>query len=162
MPIVISLTGQIELGDRRLSRIEARDWLAGAAVWFESVGDAVLDAQVMRDSNEKPVLFVILHPTSPAVEIRLGATGKVRVSAVTTPAGPGYHHYLCNVFRQLGNDFAFNWVVDDCSDPTGFFASRNRAPLEQCFLRWLGTACSGNPTSVGLSPGHGYSYPAEV
>lgn len=162
MPIVVSLTGQIDLGDRRLSRTEARDWLAGAAVWFESVGDAVLDAQVLRDSNDKPVLLVILHPSPPPIEIRLGATGKVRLSAVTTPTGPGYHQHLCDILRQLATDFAFNWVADDCSDPTGFFATRNRPALEQAFLRWLGTACSGNPTCVGLPSTHGYSYPAEV
>jgi hypothetical protein len=162
MPIVLSLTGQIDLGDRRLSRIEARDWLAGAAVWFESVGDAVLDAQVMRDTSDKPVLFAVLHPSSPPVEIRLGATGKVRVSAATTPTGPGYHQYLCGALKQLATDFAFDWVADDCSDPTGFFASRNRSALEQAFLRWLGTVCSGNPASIGLPNGHGYTYPAEV
>jgi hypothetical protein len=162
MPIVLSLTGQLELGDRRLSRIEARDWLAGAAVWFESVGDAVLDAQVMRDSNDKPVLFVVLHPSPPPVEIRLGATGKVRVSAATTPAGPGYHQCLCGLLRQLANDFAFNWVADDCSDPTGFFSARDRDALEQSFLRWLGSACGGQPQSIGLPPNHGFSYPSEV
>ena len=162
MPIVLSLTGQIELGDGRLSRIEARDWLAGAAVWFESVGDAVLDAQVVRDSNEKPVLFAVLHPSSPPVEIRLGATGKVRVSATTSPTGPGYHQHLCGILRQLATDFSFTWVADDCSDPTGFFASRNRPALEQAFLRWLAAACAGNPTSVGLPTGHGFTYPAEV
>jgi hypothetical protein len=162
MPIVLSLTGQIDLGDRRLSRTEARDWLAGAAVWFESVGDAVLDAQVLRDSNDKPILLVVLHPSPPPIEIRLGATGKVRVSAVTTPAGPGYHQQLCDILRQLATDFAFTWVVDDCSDPTGFFATRNRPALEQAFLRWLGTACNGNPTSIGLPSVYGYTYPAEV
>ena len=41
MPIVLSLTGHLELGDRKLSRSEARDWLARAAVWFEGVGDAL-------------------------------------------------------------------------------------------------------------------------
>ncbi|HEV3383651.1 MAG TPA: hypothetical protein VG097_02485 [Gemmata sp.] len=162
MPITLSLTGQIEFGDHRLSRIEARDWLAGAAVWFESVGDAVLDAQVMRDAKEKPVLLVVLHPSPPPVEIRLGATGKVRVTAVTTPAGPGYHHHLCDILRQLANDFAFNWVADDCSDPTGFFASRNRTSLEQAFLRWLAAACRGSPKSIGLQSDHGYKFPAEV
>jgi hypothetical protein len=162
MSIVLSLTGQIDLGNRRLSRIEAREWLAGAAVWFESVGDAVLDAQVRLDGNEKPVLVVVLHPSPPPVEIRLGATGKVRVSAVTTPVGPGYHQHLCVILRQLANDFAFSWVVDDCSDPTEFFTTRNRSALEQSFLRWLGNACTGSPGSVGLHSEHGYTYPAKV
>jgi hypothetical protein len=162
MQIVLSLTGQIDLGDRRLTRTEARDWLAGAAVWFESVGDAVLDAQVLRDSNEKPVLIAVLHPSPPPVEIRLGATGKVRVSAITTPAGPGYHQHLCNILRQLSNDFGFTWVADDCSDPTSFLSTRNRGNLEQAFLRWLGAACGGKPSSIGLPTNHCYTYPAEV
>jgi len=162
MPIVLSLTGQLDLGDGRLSRTEARDWLARAAVWFEGVGDAVLDARLVRDSEERPVLLIVLHPTSPAVELRVGGSGKIRVQAVTTPAGPGYHQHLCGLFRQMTRDFAFAWVADDCSDPTGYFGSRNRAALEQHFLGWLGKACAGNPGSVGLPPGHGFTFPAEV
>jgi hypothetical protein len=162
MPIALSLTGQIDLGDRRLSRGEARDWLAGAAAWFESLGDAVLDAQIMRNQEDKPVLLVTLHPSPPPVEIRLGASGKVRVAATTTPAGPGYHQHLCNTFRQLANDFNFAWVADDCSDPTSFFGSRHRANLEQSFLRWLSAACANNPTRIGLPSTERYSYPAEV
>jgi hypothetical protein len=162
MSIVLSLTGQTDLGDHRLSRTEARDWLAGAAVWFEGVGDAVLDAQVYRDSTEKPVLLVVIHPASPPVEIRLGASGKVRISAVTTPAGPGYHQYLCGLFRQLATDFSFHWVADDCSDPTGFFASRNRGTVEERFLQWLASACAGSPASIGLPLNHGYTYRGEV
>jgi hypothetical protein len=162
MPIVLSLTGQLDLGDGRLSRTEARDWLARAAVWFEGVGDAVLDARLVRDSEERPVLLVVLHPTSPAVELRVGGSGKIRVQAVTTPAGPGYHQHLCGLLRQMTKDFAFAWVADDCSDPAGYFGNRNRAALEQHFLGWLGQACAGAPQSVGLPPGRGFTFPAEV
>jgi hypothetical protein len=162
MPIVLALTGQIDLGDRRLTRIEARDWLAGAAVWFESVGDSVLDAQVMRNSEDKPVLVVLFHPSSPPLEVRLGATGKVRVAATTTPAGPGYHQHLCGTLRQFAADFGFSWVADDCSDPTGFFATRNRGSLEQAFLRWLAAASAGKPRYIGLSGTRTYHYPADV
>ncbi len=164
MPIVLSLIGQIDLGDgeHRLSRGDARDWLARAAVWFEGVGDAVLDAQLVRDPEDKPVLLVVIQPASQPVEVRLGATGKIRISANTTPAGPGYHQYLCRLLRQLTKDFAFAWVPDDCSDPTGYFATRNRAELERHFLRWLGEVCAKQPKTVGLSPLHGFIYPAEV
>ena len=106
MAIVLSLVGRIDPDDdRRVSRTEARDWLAQAAVWFEETGDAVLDAQLVRDSEDRPVLLVVLHPTSPPAEIRVGGSGKVRVSATTTPAGPGYHQYLCGLLRRLAADF---------------------------------------------------------
>jgi hypothetical protein len=162
MPIVLSLTGQLDLGDRRLTRAEARDWLARAAVWFEGVGDAVLDTRLVRDAEEKPVLLVDLHPASPPVEVRLGASGKVRVSAVTTPAGPGYHQHLCSLVRQLAADFTFAWIGDDCTDPTSFFASRDANRTRQHFLRWLAGACAGAPHSVGLPANHGFTHPGEV
>src|SRR5206468_10386329 len=128
-PIVLSLSGQLDLGDSRLSRTDARDWLARAAVWFEGVGDAVLDAQLVRDGEGRPVLLVVLHPTSPAVEVRLGGSGRLRVTAVTPPAGPGSHQHLCGLLRPLGRDLALPWVADDCSAPTGYFAARHRAAL---------------------------------
>jgi hypothetical protein len=160
MPIVLSLTGRLDVGDDRLSRSDARDWLGRAAVWFEEIGDVVLDAQLVRDSEDRPGLLVVLHPSSPPVEIRLGGSGKVRVHAATTPAGPGYHQYLCGLLRRLTQDFSFEWIADDCVDPTGYFGGRQRAELEQHFLRWLAEQCSGNPRSVGLAVS--FSYPAEV
>jgi hypothetical protein len=164
MPIALSLTGQIDLGggDRKLARADARDWLARAAAWFEGVGDAVLDARLVRDAEDRPALLVVLHPAAPPVEVRVGGSGKIRISATTTPAGPGYHQYLCKLLRQLTKDFAFAWVPDDCSDPTGYFTARNRAALEQHFLRWLAGACAGNPRALGLPTNHGFTYPAEV
>jgi hypothetical protein len=146
----------------RLSRVEARDWLARAAVWFEGIGDAVLDARVVLDSQEKPVLLIVLHPTSPAVEVRLGANGKLRATAITTPAGPGYHIHLCELFRQMAAEFRFAWVADDCTDPTNYFASKNRKDCEQHFLRWLADECAKGEPNVGVPPGHGFTYPAEV
>ncbi len=162
MPIVLSLTGQLDLGDRRLSRNEARDWLARAAVWFEGVGDAVLDTRLMRDSEDKPVLLVDLHPAAAPAELRLGASGKLRVTAATTPAGPGYHQHLCGLLRHLATDFGFPWVGDDCADPTGFFTTRDRGRTEQHFLRWLAGVAAGSPPAIGLPAAHGFSYPAEV
>ena len=161
MPIVLSLTGQLRTDDR-LSRTEARDWLAQTAVWFEEVGDTVLDARVVRDGDERPVLLLVIHPASPTVEVRLGASGRLRVSATTTPAGPGYHAYLCELFRQMAAEFDFSWVADDCSDPTGYYHSQNRQRCEEAFLRWLADACAKAPTSVGLPSGHGFTYPAPV
>src|SRR3954454_10384726 len=109
MPICLSLTGPLDTDDKP-SRTEARDWLAGAAVWFEGVGDAVLDARVVRDNEEKPVLLILMHPAAPVAEVRLGASGRLRVSANTTPTGPGYHIHLCELFQQMAAEFDFSWI----------------------------------------------------
>ena len=99
MPIALSLLGHVPLSPDRLTRTEARDWLASAAVWFEGLGDCVLDARVVRDASEKPVLLVSFHPAAPPVEVRLGGSSRLRVHATTTPAGPGYHIHLCERLR---------------------------------------------------------------
>ena len=163
MPIVLSLTGRLDSGDDgRLTRTEARDWLAQAAVWFEEIGDVVLDAQLVRDAEDRPGLLVVLHPTSPPVEIRVGGSARVRIFATTTPAGPGYHHFLCGLFRRFAGEFGFVWIPDDCSDPTGYFAGRDRAGLERHFLQWLSEECAKKPRAIGLPLIADFTFPAEV
>ena len=169
MPITLSLTGHAALSPARLTRAEARDWLASAAVWFEGLGDSVLDARVVRDTEEKPVQLVVMHPASPPVEIRLGASGRVRVYAPTSPAGPGYHVHLCERFRQLATDFDLTWDDAATSDPTGYFTTDDRAECEKQFLLSLARICGaaathpgGGPIYVGLSPAHGFTAPGPV
>lgn len=163
MPIVLSLTGRLfPDDDRRISRSEANDWLARAAAWFEGVGDAVLDAQLVRDADDRPGLLVLLHPAAPPVEIRLGGSARLRVSASTSPAGPGYHQYLVAMLLDFAKEFTFRWVADDCSDPTDYFVGRNRHALEQHFLNWLASECAKLPRELGLPPGIRFTYPGEV
>ncbi len=121
----------------------------------------------MRDGEEKPVLLVVLHPTAPPVEVRLGASGRIRVSATTSPTGPGYHIHLCGLFRQMAAEFDFPWTADDCTDPTGYFHSKDLTECERYFLRCLGEMCAAaqsqpHPVNLGLPPGHGFTYPTEV
>ena len=168
MPIALSLLGHVPLSPDRLTRTEARDWLASAAVWFEGLGDCVLDARVVRDASEKPVLLVSFHPAAPPVEVRLGGSSRLRVHAATTPAGPGYHIHLCERLRQFAADFDATWEEDACQDPTGYFRSTNRGACEQHFLNWLATVCGAardhttTPTCIGIPTVLGFSGPGPV
>jgi len=164
MPITLSLTAQVDTGHQRLSRPEARDWLGRAAVWFEQVGDTVLEALVVRDGEEKPVLLVACHPAVPPAELRLGAGGRLRVVARTTPAGPGYHAHLCGLLRQFAAEFGATWVADDANDPTGFFTDTNRPACERAFDAWLAAECrralaARTPVAIGLPDAHGFTDP---
>jgi hypothetical protein len=164
MPITLSVTGRADLSAHRLTRSEARDWLDKAAVWFEGLGDVVLDAKLVRDSDDKPVLLALLHPASPPAEVRLGASGRVRVSAATSPAGPGYHIFLCGLLRHFAADFDLTWDDDQTLDPTGYFGTGDRAACEGYFLTCLSTWCDATPVpgNVGLPADHGFTHPAEV
>jgi hypothetical protein len=77
MGVGLSLTGHLIEHPDRLSRTDARDWLAKAAVWFEAVGDAVLDTRIIRDADDRPVLLAAFHPAAEPVEVRLGSSGKL-------------------------------------------------------------------------------------
>lgn len=167
MTISLSLTGRTDVGPRRLTRAAARDWLARAALWFEQVGDTVLDAPVVRDPAGKPVLLVSCHPAAPPAELRLGGLGRVRVAARTSPVGPGYHAHLCGLFGQFAAEHDIAWQPDDTDDPTGFFPAADRTGCEAAFDAWLAAACADaakqpSPVAVGLPPHHGYLGPGEV
>jgi hypothetical protein len=171
MPIELHLTGRIDLSDHRLMRSEARDWLAKAAVWFEAVGDAVLDARVVRDSDNKPVLLVLLHPANPPVAVRLGSAGRVRVAATTNPAGPGYHIALCELLDQFADDFEVVWDEPaGVRDPTGYFTDRDPGTVRARFLEWLAARCDAHarrpagsgPAAVGMPAARTFAFPAPV
>ncbi len=154
MAVGLSLVGHLR-PEHRVTLTEARDWLARAAVWFEAVGDAVLDTRLVRDAEDKPLLQVLLHPVADPVEIRIGGSGKVKVTTRTSPAGPGYHAHVCALFKQIAADFEFDWDEPDANhDPARYFVSEDRGRLERHFLHWLATTCTtalrDGPTASGI------------
>jgi hypothetical protein len=163
----LTLTGRVDLSGAKLARGDVREWLAQAAVWFETVGDAVLDAQLDRDDDGRPVLLSSFHPAAEDVEVRLSAAGGVRVSAATSPAGPGYHAYLCGTLDAFAEDFGITW--DQVEDPTGFSRSADADGLNRHFLASLARACgelhstmNGSPAALGLPADHGFTHPGPV
>ncbi len=158
----LAITGRADLAEAKLSRTDVRDWLARAAVWFETVGDAVLDAQLGRDADERPVLYVAFHPVAEDVEVRFTSSGVVRVVAQTWPAGPGYHAYLCGVLAAFAEDFGIEW--DHADDSTGFFRAGDLTKLGHHFLAHLWRACGDftAPLALGLPTDHGFTHSGPV
>lgn len=145
MGVGLSLIGHLTDHPDRLTRVDVRDWLARAAVWFEALGDAVLDTRLLRDAEERPVLLAAFHPAVEPVEMRIGASGKLKLNASTSPAGPGYHAYLCKVLLAFAADFEVRWDMPAPDhDPGRCFASQGEdlSRLETHFLRWLSTTCT--------------------
>lgn len=163
MGIVLILCGRIVRRNATPLALEAvREWLTRVAVWFEELGDVVMDAQLGRDAEERPILRVLIHPAGSPLEVRLETDGWVRVQAATTPIGPGYHIWLCELLRRLAHEYAIQWVLDECRDDTGYFLLQDRAAAEAAFLRWLQRECQRRPRTLGLNGECEYTYPAEV
>lgn len=166
MTPALTFTGRLDPTPAKLTRAEKRDWLARAAVWFETTGDAVLAAELSEDDDSKPVLCVCLHPAADDVEVRLAASGAVRVTARTWPVGPGYHAYLCAALNSFAADVGVAW--DHADDSTGFTRTNDAAALSDHFLAALRRACRKalpqrpGVAAMGLAEDHGFTHPGPV
>jgi len=166
----LNLHGRIDLAGAKLSRADSRDWLARAAVWFETVGDAVLDTELVRHADDRSELLVSFHPAADPVEVRVASSGAVGIRAITGPAGPGYHAHLAGVLDAFADDF--DVPLDKIDDPTGFYRSPDLEALNRYFLDDLRKKChllnataadwTGTPMPLGLPADHGYTHPGPV
>lgn len=162
----LTLTGHLHPPPAKLTPAEKREWLSRAAVWFETTGDAVLAAELAEDDDGRPLLGVSYHPAAEDVEVRLAASGVVRVTAQTWPVGPGYHAYLGAALNGFAADLGVTW--DRADDPTGLTKSGDAAELGGHFLDALRTTCrtalAQRPGAValGLPADHGFTHPGPV
>jgi hypothetical protein len=123
-----------------VSRRRSKDPLARMEAWFDRhAADELLHAQ-MGTSEERPALFLGLHPSAEDVEIVDEGSGTILVSAKTSTTGPGYHAYLCELMDALGDACGVSWQPpdDEAFDETGYFHARDMGALENEFLSWLG------------------------
>lgn len=130
----------------RLAAAEA-DWLDRARKWFvEQHADCLEEAVVGIGYEDRPTLFVTLHPAAEALEISQHDEGQIVASAKTSTVGPGYHTYLCSVLKELGEWAGVTWDPHDpeegTGDETGYFDTGDRAELEREMLQWLKTLSS--------------------
>jgi len=166
----LNLTGRLDLAGAKLTRAEAREWLARAAVWFETMGDAVLEAELIRSADDRTALLVSFHPAADPLDVRITSNGVVKVSAITGPAGPGYHAHVCGVLDAFADDF--DAKLDQVDDPTGYFRTADTNLLTKYFLNDLRTKSRflvqtasewvGTPVPLGLPADHGYTHPGPV
>jgi hypothetical protein len=163
----------------------ARKWLEGIETWFnEDIagdkfwGNFLTECRQGVTHDDKPALFVMIHPAGEEVEVIVPESGRVLVSAKTSTVGPGYHTALCQLMQRLGEEKKVRWrpagEKDDSShDESGYFFSGNRAAVEKEVLLHLKTiAAISVETLQGedltleawhLPLGHSYSeYPGDV
>jgi hypothetical protein len=91
-----------------------------------------------KDRDGKPTLLLRFHPAGGQLEVTALGKGQMCASAKTSPVGPGYHAYLCDLLKRLGAALHVAWEPDEeAGEATRFFFTGDRAALELEFLRWL-------------------------
>ena len=147
MSITIRAVGQA-------ARRGARRRVPTAAVLLEEIGgwlptasgDGAIPLLPRRTADD--AIETDLHPAARPLRIEVRDPGVVVATAMTVPVGPGYHTYVGRLLDRLGDELEIQWAktgpVQDAgevsSDPTGAFASGNRADAERGHLGWLRAA----------------------
>ena len=117
------------------------DWLESVGAWFEShEEEPLMMCDFGQNEAEQPTLFLQIHPCAEDVEISVPQPGICLVNAKTSTAGPGYHIYLCDLLRALGEHHGIEWETPDDDvegDETGYFFQHDASAVRQEMLRWL-------------------------
>jgi hypothetical protein len=136
---------------RSRAKDPARAWLKTVEKWFGEplAADDFWSHFYIRPRqgvthDDRPALFLPVHPAGEEVEIIVPQPGRVLFTAKTSTVGPGYHTALCDLADKLGRRFKIAWAPegdgdDDSQDETGYFFHRDRAAVEDEMLLHLRT-----------------------
>ena len=163
MSITIRAVGQA--GKRGATRRipTAATMLGSIDEWLGTATGDALHGHVPRKRLPDGSIELVLHPAARPVRIEATDAGRIVVSAMTVPVGPGYHTYVVNLVDRMGDELGIGWAklatpprgvagrvggaasaaaeVGDASiDPTGAFGSGDRHDAERGHLGWLRSA----------------------
>lgn len=136
-------------GEGLLARPAAPDvMLRHVETWFHrAAADLLLARTLSADPQGRPVLFLRLHPAAEDLIVVGAGNGRLVISARTDTAGPGYHVFVCDLLRRMGDELEIRWAprdeAEDVGDPTGYFHDPDggrRNEIEAAALAWLSTA----------------------
>ena len=103
-----------------------------------------------------------------------GGTATLYVTAVTSAIGSGYHVFLCELLRALGEDLGIEWTGDPddtAADDTGFWLTADREALDRAMFQWLASEASAaryigeqglERPHIGIEPGVRFEFEGAV
>jgi len=123
-------------------RIFDRAMLEDFEKWLSNVAFEELEwSQWTEDDEGNPCLMMQLHPGAEPMMLSNCEDGALLIAAATSSAGPGYHIFVCDLIRKMGQVFGLEWVTDDAVeyyDETGYFETGDKARLYEEFATWIG------------------------
>jgi len=120
----------------------SRAWLGQVEQWFQDNAREWLESSHLGTGpHGAPLLRLRLHPAAGEVSILAASGARVVISAETTAVGPGYHVFLCDLLKGMGQALQLHWAEADeamgVGDPTGYFHTGDAGPVEVHMLAWL-------------------------
>jgi hypothetical protein len=131
--------------------------------WLPDATGGALRGHVSGARTPDGAIEIVLHPAGRPIRIEASDEGRVTVTAMTVPVGPGYHTYVASLLDRMGGELEITWAKlatpapgapgrvgtgaaagpEDAPasiDPTGAFGSGDRHDAERGHLGWLRSA----------------------
>jgi hypothetical protein len=136
MSLGLEVSGELPRNRDALPVAQVQEWI------HQHAADLLRDLST-QDEDGSTVLLVSLHPAAEAVRCSFSGDNGFQVSAQTSAVGPGYHIYICNLIRKMGEDLGVRWKAgpEDSGDDTNYFETGDEQPVNQHMLLWLSTVC---------------------
>jgi hypothetical protein len=117
-------------------------WLERIDSWFvQHASDDLISHFIKPRFDEIRTLHVVLHPAEEPVEVFWESGDKLRFSARTSSAGPGYHVFLVDLLKQLATSLRLQWQAEtdpeEPGDETDYFESGGVADVMRSMDEWL-------------------------
>jgi hypothetical protein len=129
--------------------------------WLPEATGGAMHGHVAGARTQDGAIEIVLHPAARPIRIEASDDGRLVVTAMTVPVGPGYHTYVASLLDRLGGELGITWAKlatpppgvagrvtavpgpsDSAAsiDPTGAFGSGDRHDAERGHLGWLRSA----------------------
>lgn len=136
MALTLVLRGAL---DACAAEAEVATWLDDVESWLrERFGHLLMGLVRSVDVLGAPDLLVRMHPAAPGLELVVRVVqngGGPRVDVVararTDQVGAGYHHFVCELLRDLGGARGIQWDPRTIEDPSSYFFSRDLDALDR-------------------------------
>jgi hypothetical protein len=94
-------------------------------------------------SEDQPTLFCKLHPAAEDLYLYLIDLDHFVASAKTSTVGPGFHIFVCDMVKKLGERFNLTWITDneEYFDEADYFFSSNPKNVFEEMTAWLRGLC---------------------
>ena len=78
--------------------------------WLPGATSGALRGHVSGARTPDGAIEVALHPAARPIRIEASDEGRVVVTAMTVPVGPGYHTYVASLLDRLGDELGITWA----------------------------------------------------
>ena len=130
------------------------EWLASFKEWLDArEGEELVSSQLVEGPDGE-VLLAQVHPFSEELQVACPRLGEVRLTVSTGSCGPGYHEHVADLAHAMASELKVKWrdAAEGEGDDSGYFASGDRAALEDAMREHVAELAAELPESATVPP----------